>query len=484
VGVLVIGLASAHALACSSGPALRQTGATSGGGASDAGTALPPGEVAYGSGGVPQCVLSGAALFGTPQLSLPLLAAVPGGGAIVAMSRDPAAPPAGIFVASIDDSCTERWRVTFPTDGSCLVSSVAVGSGGEIAVAGTMSAGTLELGTHPITATGTLSFFVAKIDASGVPVFGKAFGNGASVTGETGAFDPAVAMDAQGAVTVAGYVKGPIDFGGGPLPASPGATGTDTDVFVAKLDAQGNYVYARRYGDAGSQVANAVAIDSSGNAYVGGSFTGDLDLGTQELHASTGGAFLIEVDPSGTLLHAMNFGGAEVGTDVGRVAIDGSDNIALAGRLVGSLGLGTPSPVEAAGWYVAKLDTDWNALWAHGYVGSGGLPQSPAMGTDGSGDTVVGWWIDPTGQEETIDFGGGPISNPADGGGVGFLAKLNPSGGQVFSRGFSVGSVVADIAVETGGAVFIAGWGDGVNLGNGVSVPKTADGRFVARFGP
>jgi hypothetical protein len=74
-----------------------------------------------------------------------------------------------------------------------------------IELAGTMGASTIALGAHPITATGALSFFVAKFDPSGMPVFGKAFGNGGSVTGESGAVEPAVAMDAEGAVIVAGY---------------------------------------------------------------------------------------------------------------------------------------------------------------------------------------------------------------------------------------------------------------------------------------
>jgi hypothetical protein len=81
--------------------------------------------------------------------------------------------------------------------------------------------GTLDLGTGPIGA-GNGGVFVAKLDASGVPLWAKGFGD--SAVGSS------VAVDAQGVVDVTGVFDGSVDFGQGEYESSG-----NNRVFLARL---------------------------------------------------------------------------------------------------------------------------------------------------------------------------------------------------------------------------------------------------------
>ncbi len=74
------------------------------------------------------------------------------------------------------------------------------------------------------------------------------------------------------------------------------------DAFALKLDETGALVWALSFGDAGDQRATAVAIDASGNVFIGG-FTqpaSSIKFGTG---TQTGGTFfIVEVDAAGTYL--------------------------------------------------------------------------------------------------------------------------------------------------------------------------------------
>ena len=57
---------------------------------------------------------------------------------------------------------------------------------------------------------------------------------------------------------------------------------------VAKLDANGNHVWSKRFGDAADQSGSALAIDGQGNVILGGTFAGKVGFGSGDL-VSEGG---------------------------------------------------------------------------------------------------------------------------------------------------------------------------------------------------
>ena len=116
--------------------------------------------------------------------------------------------------------------------------------------------------------------------ASGAHVWSKRFGSTSQDV------STAVAVDDSGNVVVTGYFLGSVDFGGGPLTAS------NIDMFVAKYSSAGTYVWARKYGAGGNQLADCVSAAPTGEVSVGGFFAGTIDFGQGAFtSAGTTGAY-------------------------------------------------------------------------------------------------------------------------------------------------------------------------------------------------
>ena len=70
----------------------------------------------------------------------------------------------------------------------------------------------------------------------------------------------------------------PSSFGSTTLTSAGGS-----DVFVAKLDSVGNFLWAVRSGGTDSDRGERIALDSSGNIYVSGYFSGTSNFGSTTL---------------------------------------------------------------------------------------------------------------------------------------------------------------------------------------------------------
>ena len=127
------------------------------------------------------------------------------------------------------------------------------------------------------------------------------------------AYIAATAMDRSGAIYVAGYIESPD------LPATPGAFQSQyhamtcqgpqfpfpcPDAFVAKIDTAGKLIYATYLGGDQYDVATAIAVDASGNAYVAGYTTStNFPLTTNHLpDDSIADGFAAKLNSSGSAL--------------------------------------------------------------------------------------------------------------------------------------------------------------------------------------
>jgi hypothetical protein len=96
-----------------------------------------------------------------------------------------------------------------------------------------------------------------KYDPDGNHIWSKRFGGGGAVPAY------AVAASASSDVVIAGAFDAPVDFGGGTL-----TTSGQADIFVAKLDPDGNHIWSRAFGASGNQIvleaaSTAPAVSSS-----------------------------------------------------------------------------------------------------------------------------------------------------------------------------------------------------------------------------
>src|SRR3972149_452336 len=87
----------------------------------------------------------------------------------------------------------------------------------------------------------------------------------------------AVTVDSGGNVYTTGAFEGAADFDPGSGVYGLTSAGI-ADVFVSKLDPNGNFVWAKAMGGVLDDIASSVTVDDAGNAYTTGQFAGSADF--------------------------------------------------------------------------------------------------------------------------------------------------------------------------------------------------------------
>jgi hypothetical protein len=171
-----------------------------------------------------------------------------------------------VFVVKLSPSGAHLWSKRFGDSADQLGRSIATDASGNVIVTGNL-AGTVDLGSGPITSLGGADAFLLKLDPSGSTLWSKGLGGPSTQNGI------AVAVDGLGNIGLTVALDGSADFGGGTL-TSAGST----DTVVAKYTGGGAHLWSRRFGGAGSQSPRAIAVDPLGRWYVAGFLTGPMDI--------------------------------------------------------------------------------------------------------------------------------------------------------------------------------------------------------------
>jgi len=181
-----------------------------------------------------------------------------------------------VFVVKLDPNGGHVWSRHFGGAGGDVQHvGVNTNGAGSIALGGAFT-GQIAFGGSSLVSAGGEDVFLAKLDPQGSHVWSSRFGDASPDQ-----FGTSVAVDSGGAVVLAGYFWGAVDFGGGQLVSAGKADG-----FVAKFAANdGSYLWARRFGDGGLQQAVCVTTDPAGSVLLTGSFEGTMDLGKGPLVA-------------------------------------------------------------------------------------------------------------------------------------------------------------------------------------------------------
>ena len=292
-------------------------------------------------------------------------------------------------------------------------------------------------------------------------IWAKGYGNNA-LGDESSA---SVAVDAAGNVYTTGYFWGTMDFDPGAGTFNLTSAG-NSDIFVQKLDASGNFVWAGRIGGLADENGNAIALDASGNIYITGmiSTMADMDPGTSTVNAITSSgsydAFVEKLSGSGAFVWAKLMGGS--GSDEGfGITIDASGNIYSTGDFTSSgdfnPGSGTTTLSSAGGSdiYVQKLDNTGAFVWAKSFGGAGS-DRGNSIAVDGSGNVIT------TGYFEVIcDFDPGlGVSNLTTNGLKDvFINKLDATGNfsWVKQMGGAADDIGNSVVVDASGNVYSTG---------------------------
>jgi len=212
--------------------------------------------------------------------------------------------------------------------------SVAVDGSGNVYITGYFSGTDADFDPDPNAtdlhrSAGLEDIFLTKINADGSYGYTKTMGGTDHDEGQS------VAIDGSDNVYITGYFSGTdANFNPGGTADFHTSAGLE-DIFLTKVSADDSYGYTKTMGGTDHDYGRSVAVDSSDNVYITGSFSGmaDFDPGTEaDNHTAVGldDIFLTKINFDGTYDLTETMGGTDY--DVGQsVTVDDSVNVFLTG---------------------------------------------------------------------------------------------------------------------------------------------------------
>lgn len=355
-----------------------------------------------------------------------------------------------VFVYFNIKSQNFQWANGIGSSGNDACKSIAVDSDGNVYMTGyffDFADFDPGAGVVNVTSKGDRDIFIAKYDSDGNIIWAKNIGSQG--------YDESncITLDIGGNIYITGSFTDTVDFDPGPSTATLISTPLYQDIFFAKYDSDGNYLWVKvvggsYYNDSG----NKIIVDSLGNCYLTGKFTQttDFDPGQGVYNLVSNGAkdaFLAKYSNNGDFDWAFKIGG-DYPDEAHGLAIDKQNNIYITGEFVHTVdfdpGPGTANLIANQNSdediFFAKYDSSGDFIWAK-KIGSNYIEQANNIVVSDSGNIYLtgyfGSWMnfDPNfGSQYLSPLGGWDC----------FFAKYDSSGNYIWAKNF--GSSEIDIS--------------------------------------
>ncbi len=342
-------------------------------------------------------------------------------------------------------------------------------------------------GGYALSADNQITFALPNYDKSRTLVIDPTLNYLATFGGSNGnSQGQGIAVDSSGNAYVAGFTHS-TDFAATPGAFQTAAPGGGADAVVLKVNSSGALVFATYLGGSGIDAGFAIAVDSSGDAYVTGT-TASSDFPVVNAYQPTlaGGAnaFVSEISSTGSaLVYSSYLGGAMNATLNAQqgygIAVDSAANAYVTGVTqssdfpttpgvfqpnFGGGTCGSPSltfPCSDA--FVTKVAPGGSTLVYSTFLGGSNLEDGLGIALDSAGNAYV------AGLTESFDFPthnafqatcGAVMVNGVPTCSTAFITELDPSGsGVVFSTYFggTVGDEAFGLALDPAANIYVTG---------------------------
>ncbi len=411
-----------------------------------------------------------------------------------------------IYVMKMDSSGKFLWAKAMQGDRGAAY-TVALDSSGNIYMAGEFRGkvdfdpgpGKVELSASTGDSTdafGTLDLFICKLDNNGNLIWAKKMDIESSTVG--GCYAVNMTVDKNGNVYTVGVFSGKVDFdpGTGVFNMISKSTPSYSDVFISKLDAFGNFIWAKKMAGTASCVIMHVAVDAGENVYTTGSFSGtvDFDPGVAEykLSAKSKDVFISRLNTSGDFVWAKSLSnGSSDQTTSHSIILDAIGNVYVSGVVGGKdsidfdPGSGTHNilPIGKNDGFILQLNASGNFNWVRMVRGN--------TSTDAA--TVGSLSLDKSGNIYATGALAGSVdldpdtsiciltSHTID---ENFTLKLNASGMFVFAKKVAeTGYVYSSSSIDASGNLYTAGMFAGtIDFDPGTDVYTLTYVGFISSF--
>lgn len=167
--------------------------------------------------------------------------------------------------------------------------------------------------------------------------------------------NPAIAIDNWSNVFITGRI---VDF--------DNSYSTTYEIFIKKFDSTGILLWEKRMGGSGYDEGTSIAVDSLGNVYTSGSFSGTVDFDPNEgivnlTSSDNRDSFIQKLDANGNLIWAQ-----VLNVEITSLSTDGKGNIYTSGYFYSPTDFDPNEDtvtLSGSGIFVQKLDTNSKFLW-------------------------------------------------------------------------------------------------------------------------
>ncbi len=202
------------------------------------------------------------------------------------------------FVGKMNSSGDWQWVRPISTSAWSSAHDICTDDDGNTYITGYVYS-TPKVGNDTVGGKGWYDAFLAKIDKDGNWQWAVSAGSG------SGDFGFAVTLDSTGNVYWAGDFRNTVSFGSTTLTSRGGGdVNGGGEIFIAKLDSSGNFLWAKRAGSANENSLRErptnLVTDAQDNVYLSGYISGDSDFGDLSVDSRGGqDGFLAKLNPSG-----------------------------------------------------------------------------------------------------------------------------------------------------------------------------------------
>lgn len=265
-----------------------------------------------------------------------------------------------IFVAKMDPDGNWLWARSAGGVHDDFGYEITVDSNGNIFITGAFN-GSVLFGSTTYISSGTKDVFVAKLDSDGNWLWVEQVGVIESNSGL------AICSDAFDNIFITGIFHETAVFDAYTITSAG-----EYDIFIAKMDPDGNWLWANNAGGISDDYSYSIDTDSAGNVLITGSFQETADFGTSNINSNGGkDIFVAKADSDGNWLWVENLGGSL--DDTGNsINVDIVDDLYITGSFSGAVIFGTTN-LSSNGVYdifVSKMDLNGNLIWAESAGGT------------------------------------------------------------------------------------------------------------------
>lgn len=265
-------------------------------------------------------------------------------------------------------------------------------------------------GTEILQPDHVYDYFVQKLDAQGNFVWTSHTPSTSVKTGRS------LTIDSSNHLYITGFFEGTIDFDPGSTVSNLTAIGNSTNIFVQKIDIDGNLLWAKHIGNSSNSYGSRIVTDNLNGVYISGTFSDSLQFNSNpddNIIAPNGiSSYILKLNSDGNFQWAVSLP-TPYDYRITSLQTDQLGSVYLSGYMEGVEVDFDPGPMENnlsvtnADMFVHKFNSEGEYTWAFRIGDS-------ENGWDASFSSIIG----PNGEYysemlagaggDTIDFAPGP----------------------------------------------------------------------------